>query len=93
VKALGNVRYLHQLQSSQRTLALHTESRINLEAIANIRNHHNLVELIRDEIRTIEKESWIVHFTWVKAHDSNYGNEFADQLAKEAASDDALDIT
>ena len=52
-----------------------------------------MVELIRQEIRKLEKESWIVHFTWVKAHDNNYGNELADQLAKEAARDDALNIT
>jgi ribonuclease HI len=52
-----------------------------------------LVDLIGEEIRNLEKGSWIVHFTWVKAHDNNYGNELADQLAKEAASDDALDIT
>jgi ribonuclease HI len=29
----------------------------------------------------------------VKAHNYYYGNELADQLAKEAASDNALDIT
>ena len=29
----------------------------------------------------------------MKAHNKNYGNELADQLAKEAASDDALDRT
>jgi ribonuclease HI len=93
VKALGKVRHLHKLQRSQRTLALHTDSRITLEAIANPSNHHNLVELIRDEIRTLEKESWTVHFTWVKAHDNIYGNELADHLAKLAASDDTLDIS
>jgi ribonuclease HI len=49
-KALGKVRNLHQLQNNQRTLAIHTDSRITLEAIANPRNHHNLVELIREEI-------------------------------------------
>ena len=92
-KALGKVKDLHQLQRNQQTLAIHTDSRITLEAIANPRNHHNLVELIREEIRKLEKESWIVHFTWVKVHDNNYGNDLADQLAKETASDDALDIT
>jgi ribonuclease HI len=92
-KALGKVRNLHQLQRNQRTLAIHTHIGITLETIAKPRNHHNFVKLIREEIRNLEKDSWIVHFTWVKAHDNNYGNELADQLAKEEGSDDALDIT
>jgi ribonuclease HI len=90
-KALEKLRELHHLLGNQRTLAVHTDSRITLEAIANRRNHQNLVEHIREEIN-LEKDNWIVHFTWVKAHD-NYGNELADQLAKEAACDSELDIT
>jgi ribonuclease HI len=86
------VRDLHQLQRNQRTLAIHTDSRITLEAIANPRNQQNLVELIREEIPRRKKDSWIVHFTWVKAH-NNHGNELADQLAKEAANDNALNVT
>jgi hypothetical protein len=57
------------------TVAIHTNSRITLEAIANPRNHQNLVEHIRKEIRILEKDNWIVHFTWVKVHDNNYGKE------------------
>ena len=52
-KALGKVRDLHQLQRNQQTLAIHTDSRITLEAIANPRNHHNLFELMREEIRNL----------------------------------------
>ena len=52
-KALGKVRDLHQLQGNQQTLAIHTDSRITLEAIANPRNHHNLFELMREEIRNL----------------------------------------
>jgi hypothetical protein len=71
---------------------MHTNSQITLEATANPRNHQNLVEIIREEIRNLENNSWIVHFTWVKAHDiSRY--ELADQLAKEAGCDRELDIT
>jgi len=36
-------------------------------------------------VRSLEKDNWSIHFTWVKAHD-NLGNELADQLAKNAAS-------
>jgi ribonuclease HI len=52
-----------------------------------------LVELIREEIRNLENNSWIVHFMWVKAHNNNNGNELADQLAKETACDGELKIT
>jgi ribonuclease HI len=52
-----------------------------------------LVESIRKEIRTLEEDRWIVHFSWVKAHNDNLGNELADQLAKEAACDNSLQTT
>jgi len=76
---------MHTIQGSQRTTAVHTDSRITLEAIANPRNLQSLVESIRKEIRTLEEDGWIIHFTWVKAHNGNCGNEIADHLAKEAA--------
>jgi hypothetical protein len=53
VKALEKLRDLHQVQGNQRSLAIHTDSKVTLEAIANPRNHQNLVELIREEIRNL----------------------------------------
>jgi hypothetical protein len=41
----------------------------------------------------LEEDEWIVHFTWVKAHDNNARNELADLLAKEAACDNNLHTT
>jgi len=81
---------LYYLQGNQRCLAIHTDSRISLDAM-NPSNHQNLVERIREEIRRLENDNWIIHFTWVKAHD-NYGNELADHLAKEAACGSDADI-
>jgi ribonuclease HI len=77
-KALEKMKDLHQLQGNQLSLPIHTDSRIALDALANPSNHQNLVERIREEIRRLENDNWIVHFTWVKAHNSNYGNELAD---------------
>jgi ribonuclease HI len=77
-KALEKLRELHHLLGNQQTLAIYTDSRITLEAIANPRNQQNLVEHIREEIRILHKDNWIIHFTWVKAHDNNYGNKLAD---------------
>ena len=80
------------MQRNQRSVAIHTNSRISLDVIANPSNHQNLVERIREEVRRLENDNWIIHFTWVKAHNGNYGNEIADHLAKEAASGSDVDI-
>jgi len=80
------------LQENQRSLAIHTNSRISLDATANPSNHQNLLERIREEIRRLENDNWIIQFTWVKAHDDNYGNELADDLAKEATCGSDVEI-
>jgi ribonuclease HI len=41
-----------------------------------------LIELIREEVRRLEKDNWTIHFTWVKAHNDNIGNEMAARLAR-----------
>jgi hypothetical protein len=84
---------MHTIEGSQWTTVIHTDSRITLEAIANPRNHQSLVESIRKEIRTLEEDGWIIHFSWVKAHNNNLGNELANQLAKEVACDNSLQTT
>jgi ribonuclease HI len=85
-KSLEKIQDLNHLQGNHRSVAVHTDSRITLDALANPRNHQSLVEQIRDEIRRLENDNWTIHFTWVKFHNDNRGNELADQLAKEAAS-------
>ena len=45
-----------------------------------------MVQQIREGVRSLEKDNWPIHLTWVKAHNDNLGNEIADQLAKNAAS-------
>jgi len=92
VTALEKIQNLSYLQGNQRSVAIHTDSKITPDAITNPRNHQNLVEQIRDEIRRLEKDNWAIHFTWVKAHNNNYGNELADHLAKEAASGSEAEI-
>jgi len=86
VKALEKLKDFSHLQGPLRTAAVYTDSKITLDAIANPRNHQHLIELITDEVRRLKKDNWSIHFAWVKAHNSNVGNEIADQLAKKAAS-------
>jgi ribonuclease HI len=86
VKALEKLQDFRHLQEAQRSAAIHTDSKITLYATANPKNRQNLVEQIREGVRRLEKDNWTIHFTWVKAHNDNFGNELADQLAKKAAS-------
>jgi ribonuclease HI len=91
-KAIEKMKDLYHLKRNQRSLAIHTDSRITLGAIANPSNHQKLVEQIREEIRGLENDNWIIHFIWVKEHDDNYRNVLADHLAKEAACSSEADI-
>jgi ribonuclease HI len=92
-KSLKKLRKMQTTQRSHRTATMHTDSRITQEAIANPRKHQSSVESIRNEILSLEVDEWIEHFTWVKAHDNNHGNELADLLAKKAACDNSLQTT
>jgi len=80
VKALEKLRNFRHLQGLQQSAVVYTDSKITLDAIANPRNHQHLVQQIREEVRRLEKDSW------VKAHNDNLGKEIADQPAKKAAS-------
>ena len=86
VKAVEKLQDFRHLQGQQKSAAVHTDSKITLDAIANPRNHQRLVEKIREGVRRLEKDNWSIHFTWVKAHNDNVGNEIADLLAKKATS-------
>jgi len=39
----------------------------------------------------MEQREWRVEISWIKAHAGHRGNEMADQLAKEAASNKNID--
>jgi len=58
-KALEEIQNLSYRQGNQRSVAIHTDNKITLDAIATPRNHRNLVEQIRDAIRRLEN----FHFT------------------------------
>jgi ribonuclease HI len=64
---------------------IHTDSRITLESLKNMKNRKHLIEEIRKKTIALEKENWNVEYTWIKAHVGHYGNELAGKLAREAA--------
>jgi ribonuclease HI len=62
----------------------HTDSRITLESLKNMKNRKYLIEEIRKKTIALERENWSIEYPWIKAHTGHYGNELADKLAKEA---------
>jgi hypothetical protein len=71
------------MENSPRTLAIFTDRRITTDLLKNINNHSYLIKEIRKRISTLERANWTINFSWVKAHVGIYGNELADQLAKD----------
>jgi hypothetical protein len=58
---------------SRRTVTIYTDSRITILSLKNKKNHSNLIDEIRRKTITLERQGWTIKFTWIKAHDGNFG--------------------
>lgn len=79
LKAIEYIQTLTEVQCIQ----ILTDSLSSLMALANPDNQNELINLIKAAYRAV-KGRVTVYFTYVKAHSGIYGNEVADELAKEA---------
>jgi hypothetical protein len=59
--------------------------------LQNQKKHTQIIEQIRTKVFELERDEWKVEFSWIKANAGHRGNEIADQLAKEAASNRNID--
>jgi ribonuclease HI len=66
------------------TITIHTDSRIILEPLNNMKNRKHLTEEIKKKTIELERENWNIEYSWIKADAGHYGNDLADKLAKEA---------
>jgi len=58
---------------------------MTLDSLKNNNIHTFLIEEIRRKLMEMGKTNWKIQFCWVKVHVRTQGNELADTLAKEAA--------
>ena len=91
-KALEKIEELTITETKHKTAAIYSDSQITLDSLRNASDHNEIIENIRNKLRKLEKDKWIIDFAWIKAHAGHHGNELADQLAKQAAGDGELDI-
>ena len=67
LKALKTLWTIKLSQSDPRTAKIHTDSRITLLSLKNLKNRKNLIEGIRKKTATLKREKWKIVFTWIKA--------------------------
>jgi len=64
---------------------IYTDSQMTLDSLKYNTNYTFLTEEIRKKLVEMRTTNWTIEFCWVKAHVGIQGNELADTLAKEAA--------
>lgn len=93
---LAILKALEELASMQhtplKTAAIHTDSRVALDLLRNNPRHSSLTEDSKFILDHLQQNGWTIHFTWVKAHVGNEGNELADNLAKLAANSPEMEL-
>ena len=90
VKALQEIETIKINNKMPRIILIHTDSRITLDYLKNMKNRNYLIEAIWKKAIELEKENGYIEYTWIKAHAGHEGNELADKLAKEATRDSEI---
>jgi ribonuclease HI len=84
IRALEAIETTKISSNFPRTIMIHTDSRITLESLRNMKNRTHLLEEIRKKTIELERENWKIESLWIKAHAGHYRNELANKLTKEA---------
>jgi len=92
VKTLDLISYLEIADNKPRTIGVYTDSRINIDPLKIASNHNYLIEEIMNRLINLRIAKWTIEFSWIKTHAGNLGNELADRLAKDAASDKDIPV-
>jgi len=86
LKALELTNHIEIADNAPRTIGVYTDSRITIDSLKDASKHNYLIEEVRKQLTTLRRTNWTIEFWWIKSHAGNPGNELADRLAKDAAS-------
>ena len=81
---------MENIRTTDKSVTIYTDSQTTVDSLQNSNIHTYLIEKIRRKETELKQAEWKIYFCWVKAHVRILGNELADTLAKDAATN--LDI-
>ena len=65
---LKALEYIQNMESDEKIVLVHTDSKITLQLLQNKKKHAKLIEQIRTKVQEMEQREWRVEFGWIKAH-------------------------
>ena len=82
---LKSLEYIKEVHTPENTVTVYSDSQTTLRSLKNNRIHTYLIDKMRRQAIQLERTAWTFRFCWVKARARIQGNELADTIAKEAA--------
>ena len=83
---------MQNINTAVKKVTIFTDSQTTLDSIKNTRIHTSLIDKIRLQTWKLQQAEWNIRFCCVKAHAGTQGNELAERLPKEAATNDDIAI-
>jgi ribonuclease HI len=78
------------MQTTDKIATIYMDSQITLDSLGNGNIHTFIVEEIGKKLNEMMKTNWNIKLRWVKAHAGIRGNELANTLANEAATNENI---